>query len=63
MKELFTKKIKRIISFVFLVACVIFSFKEQVYAAEYDNFWVEFIDVGQGDCALIQCVVYCVYNT
>ena len=55
MKELFTKKIKRIISFVFLVACVIFSFKEHVYAAEYDNFWVEFIDVGQGDCALIQC--------
>lgn len=55
MKELFTKRIKRIITFVFLVAWVLFGFKEHVYAAENDNFWVEFIDVGQGDCVLIQC--------
>lgn len=55
MKELVTKRIKIILAFVLLVTGVFFSNEKQTYAAENDSFWVEFIDVGQGDCALIQC--------
>lgn len=55
MKESVIKRIKIILAFVLLVTGVFFSNEKQTYAAENDNFWVEFIDVGQGDCALIQC--------
>ena len=55
MKESVIKRIKIILAFALLVTGVFFSNEKQTYAAENDNFWVEFIDVGQGDCALIQC--------
>lgn len=49
------RQIKRII---FLLCLIVLTFVPSAPAKATDTkntFWVEFIDVGQGDCALIQC--------
>lgn len=60
----FKRKIKKTLinwilktALILIVLSIAFVFLngKDVSAAEKDNFWVEFIDVGQGDCALIQC--------
>lgn len=58
MKELVIRRIKIlkiIFAFALLVAGVLLTNENHTYAADKSSFWVEFVAVGQGDCALIQC--------
>lgn len=55
MKRLFKSKINIVITFISMLICTFVINTSAVKAAEKSSFWVEFIDVGQGDCALVQC--------
>ena len=51
------RKKLNIVLFIFSIICgSIFNNSVMTYAANQNSsFWVEFVDVGQGDCAIIQC--------
>ena len=55
MKRIFKSKINIVIFFLCIFASIFFVSTNITRAAEKSTFWVEFIDVGQGDCALVQC--------
>lgn len=55
MKRIFKNKISIVILFFSILVSGLFVNANVTKAAEKSTFWVEFIDVGQGDCALIQC--------
>lgn len=55
MMELIRKKVKAVIFIMLVLAGITFISVKEVNAADASDFWVEFIDVGQGDCSLIQC--------
>ena len=55
MKRILKSKINVLIFFFSILISVFFINTKVTEASEKSDFWVEFIDVGQGDCALIQC--------
>ncbi len=55
MKRIFKSKINIVIFFLCIFVSIFFVSTNITRAAEKSTFWVEFIDVGQGDCALVQC--------
>lgn len=55
MKRILKNKISIMILFLSILVSGLFVNANVTKAAEKSTFWVEFIDVGQGDCALIQC--------
>lgn len=52
---MFRFSIKRFLKLFLLILGLSAAFSFSSLAKEESSFWVEFIDVGQGDCALVQC--------
>ena len=55
MKRIFKSKINIVILFLSIFVTTFLVGPRDARAAEKSTFWVEYVDVGQGDCALIQC--------
>ena len=55
MKRIFKSKKNIVIFFLSIIVTTFLVGIKDARAAEKSSFWVEFIDVGQGDCALVQC--------
>ena len=55
MKRIFKSKINIVILFLSIFVTTFLVGPRNARAAEKSTFWVEYVDVGQGDCALIQC--------
>ena len=55
MKRIFKSKKNIVIFFLSIIVTTFLVGIKDARAAEKSSFWVEYIDVGQGDCALVQC--------